>query len=411
MRRLCSDNLKRGILGLILFLSLLLPVWNAEALTANSLGLDFVDIQALDASIILDIRYATPNNFTGQVLYPSARCLLRESVAYRLLQAQRNLRVQGLGLKLFDCYRPIEVQKKMWAIFPDANYVANPATGGSRHNRGTAVDVGLVNASGTELRMPSAFDEFSERSHLDYLAAEPEAIKNRQILQDAMRRAGFTPVQTEWWHFDDPGWTNYAPANMDPRLVPAGALQVLAVLEPKTGSVDSVLVGFEKKQTGWQRVIGPVPVTVGRSGIAEFEQKREGDGKTPRGSFPLKLVFGYADSEDTRMPYRQATEQDVWIDDPSSPLYNQWVKGIPATESHERMKREDSLYRLGIVIGYNMEPIRAGYGSAIFMHIWQGPGKSTAGCVAMAEEELRKITAWLDPEKVPQIILGVPGVN
>ena len=131
----------------------------AEAVSTEQLGLGLADVGRLDPSIIQDIKYATADNFTGQVLYPSARCLLRDPVAWRLLRVHRNLRSQGLGLKVFDCYRPIEVQRKMWSIYPDADYVANPVSG-SRHNRGASVDVGLVDASGRELPMPSRFDEF-----------------------------------------------------------------------------------------------------------------------------------------------------------------------------------------------------------------------------------------------------------
>jgi L,D-peptidoglycan transpeptidase YkuD (ErfK/YbiS/YcfS/YnhG family) len=173
--------------------------------------------------------------------------------------------------------------------------------------------------------------------------------------------------------------------------------------------VDSLLRGYEKTPSGWRQVWGPIPVTLGRAGIAAFDQKREGDGMTPRGVFGLGLVFGHAETVDSRMPYRQATPEDAWIDDPASPRYNQWVKGIPAAESHEKMRRADQLYRLGIVVGYNTEPIVAGLGSAIFVHIWKGPGQSTAGCIAMAEPELQKIVAWLDPAMSPQIILGTAG--
>ena len=130
---------------------------------------------------------------------------------------------------------------------------------------------------------------------------------------------------------------------------------------------------------------------------------------TPRGVFALGPVFGYASSAVTKMPYRQATEQDAWIDDTASPRYNQWVRGIPATESHEKMRRTDDLYKLGIVIGYNTAPIVPGFGSAIFMHIWKGPGKPTAGCIAMSAPDIEKIIAWLDPAKKPQIIIGFQG--
>jgi len=402
-----KNNLMLIFLGVLLLM--LSPAIAAEAALVENLGLGMMDVAVLDPSIVHDIKYATPDNFTGKILYTSSRCLLREPVAFRLLQAQRLLRSQGFGLKVFDCYRPVEVQKKMWIAFPDSNYVANPATGGSRHNRAASVDVGLVDPTGRELTMPSDFDEFSDRSHLDYLAASGEALRNRQILQDAMQQAGFTPMMTEWWHFDSTDWRDHSPADVDVRLVPHGSGQILAVQEPKQGSVESILWGFEKAATGWRQVWGPIPVTIGRAGIAGFGKKREGDGMTPRGVYNLGLVFGYPEKVDSRMPYRQATFQDAWIDEQTSPRYNQWVKGIPTNESHEKMRREDHLYRLGVVINYNTDPVVAGHGSAIFIHIWKEPGNPTAGCVAMAETELQKIVAWLDPAKSPQIILGFPG--
>ena len=135
------------------------------------------------------------------------------------------------------------------------------------------------------------------------------------------------------------------------------------------------------------------------------------EGCQARGVFPLKLVFGYAETVNTRMPYRQATAEDAWIDESSSPRYNQWVRGIPAKESHEKMRRDDHLYRLGVVVGYNTDPVVAGLGSAIFLHIWKGPGQPTAGCVAMAESDMERIVAWLDPAKMPQIILGHAGAR
>ena len=397
--------LKKFLFGLLL--TLLLPV-GVHAVSLEGLGLGLVDVGTLDPSIVQDIKYATTNNFTGQVLYPSARCLLREPVAARLLQVQSQLKTQGLGLKVFDCYRPVTVQKKMWTVFPDDNYVANPVSG-SRHNRGASVDVGLVDATGRELPMPSVFDEFSERSHLGFMSASTEQLQHRQILQTAMRQAGFLPVTTEWWHFDAPDWRSYGLADADVRLVPSGATQILAVSQPRTGTVSAELWGLEKTDRGWETLMGPIAVVVGRNGIAGFDQKREGDGMTPRGVYSLGPVFGYAASAGTRMPYRQATEQDAWVDDTASPRYNQWVKGIPAKESHEKMRRSDGLYRLGIVVGYNTAPVVQGLGSAIFLHIWRGPGQPTAGCVAMEAADLEKIVAWLDPAKAPQIILGYQG--
>jgi len=168
----------------------------------------FVDVRTLDPTIQLDVRYATANNFTGKVVYPCAQCLLIADVADRLARVNRSLRDAGLGLVVFDCYRPLSVQRKFWAVMPDERYVADPAKG-SRHNRGAAVDVGLVDRDGRQLPMPSGYDDFSEKAHRDYMGASDEALRNRSILEDAMKKEGFIPLPTEWWHFDAPGWERY----------------------------------------------------------------------------------------------------------------------------------------------------------------------------------------------------------
>lgn len=168
-----------------------------------------VDIHSVDPTILVDIRYATPDNFMKRVLYPANRCLLRESVARRLARVQQDLRAEGLGLKIYDGYRPLSVQKLMWEVMPDERYVANPAKG-SRHNRGAAVDVTLVDASGAELEMPSGYDEFSDRAHHDYAGGSAAARMNRQRLRQAMEKHGFTALETEWWHYDAPGARQYA---------------------------------------------------------------------------------------------------------------------------------------------------------------------------------------------------------
>ena len=160
-----------------------------------------VDIQKINPHIRLDIRYATPNNFTHETLYPEARCLLLREVAEKISRVQESLEKRGLGLKIFDGYRPLSVQRKLWAKFPVEGYVANPAKG-SNHNRGAAVDLTLVDAGGKELPMPSAYDEFSERSHRDYAGGTAEQRKNRKMLEDEMSKEGFHGLSTEWWHFD-----------------------------------------------------------------------------------------------------------------------------------------------------------------------------------------------------------------
>ncbi len=151
--------------------------------------------------IVLDIRYATTNNFTGQKLYPVARCCLRREAAENLKDVQQELRGMGLGLKVFDGYRPLSVQKKMWAIYPNPGYVADPAKG-SRHNRGGAVDLTLVRLDGTELPMPTPFDDFTEKAHRNYLDLPADVIKNRDLLEQVMQKHHFRGLSTEWWHFD-----------------------------------------------------------------------------------------------------------------------------------------------------------------------------------------------------------------
>ena len=145
---------------------------------------------------------------TKEVLYPEARCLIRKEVAEKLARVQKALQIQNLSLKFFDAYRPLSVQKKMWAIYPVEGYVANPAKV-SNHNRGAAVDVTLVDADGNELAMPSAYDEFTERAHRNYAGGTDIERKNRQILQDAMEKEGFVGLKTEWWHFDDKDAKSY----------------------------------------------------------------------------------------------------------------------------------------------------------------------------------------------------------
>lgn len=167
-----------------------------------------IDVQAVCPSVRVDVRYATADNFMKEPLYPSAICLLRREVAEKIARVQKELEKEGLGLKIFDGYRPLSVQKKMWARFPVEGYVANPAKG-SNHNRGAAVDVTLVDAQGHELPMPSAYDEFSERAHRDYSGGDAQARKNRGLLEKAMLTEGFIGLATEWWHFDDADAKNY----------------------------------------------------------------------------------------------------------------------------------------------------------------------------------------------------------
>ncbi|MDD2707293.1 MAG: M15 family metallopeptidase [Verrucomicrobiae bacterium] len=181
---------------------------------------EFVDMARMDPSIRLDLRYATTNNFTGKKVYPMARCLLRRPVAERLSEVQRELKAKGLGLKIWDAYRPISVQVIFWKIMPDERYVLQPVfengkpVKGSKHNRGAAVDVTLVDARGREVEMPTLFDDFSERAGRDFQGNSPVARRNMKLLEEAMVRHGFVGYPTEWWHFDIEDWERYPLADV-----------------------------------------------------------------------------------------------------------------------------------------------------------------------------------------------------
>ncbi len=165
------------------------------------------------------------------------------------------------------------------------------------------------------------------------------------------------------------------------------------------------LHALERNNGVWHLVFPTFTGSIGGMGFAATDNKREGDGKSPSGIFPLGIAFGYDPSVATKMPYRQATDDDFWVDDVHSEDYNKWVKGKPNAASWEKMKRDDDQYKYGLVIEYNMHPIIKGKGSAIFLHVWKGGG-STVGCVSMSEEMVLKILGWLDPAKKPLIIMG-----
>ncbi len=168
-----------------------------------------VDLEKEIPGIMLDIRYATDNNFTAEVIYSTPAAFTRKEVAEALKKVQQELNAQGLGLKIFDAYRPYSATLKFYEVYPDTMFVAAPWYG-SRHNRGCAVDVSLVELeSGQELEMPTPFDDFSEKAHTDYADLPEKIIQNRQLLIDIMTKNGFSIYPYEWWHYDFEGWENY----------------------------------------------------------------------------------------------------------------------------------------------------------------------------------------------------------
>lgn len=175
---------------------------------------DLIDVAAVIPDAVLDLRYATADNFLGMKVYPVARCKLRRAVAARLARAARALRSQGRRLLLWDCYRPSSIQQLMWDRVPDPRYVADPRYG-SKHGRGAAVDVALADKTGAPVALPTKFDDFTEAAHRDRaLAADAgDSAAEARRLERAMVGAGWKPLATEWWHFDAPDSANYPLSN------------------------------------------------------------------------------------------------------------------------------------------------------------------------------------------------------
>lgn len=162
--------------------------------------LQWVDVRTLDSSILIDVRYASTNNFMKQKIYDCGRCFLRPEVARAVVAAQRNLKSKNLGIKLFDCYRPKSMQQKLWNMKPDARYVTPPSKG-SMHSRGSAIDLTLVNEKGEELDMGTPYDFFGKEAHQTNTNLPKDVLNNRRILRETLAKHGFRHIRTEWWHY------------------------------------------------------------------------------------------------------------------------------------------------------------------------------------------------------------------
>lgn len=212
-------NTRRSLAVLILLaiLSSLLPAQQGPPKETGTFRQpDLVELIKLDPTIRLDIRYATKNNFLGRAVYKEARAFLQRPAAEALVRVSAALRREGYGLMVFDGYRPWAVTKTFWDATPadKKEFVADPSLG-SRHNRGCAVDLTLYDLkTGEEVKMPSAYDEMTERSHINYQCSTPEARRLRDLLRAAMETEGFNVYEPEWWHYDYKDWREYPILNI-----------------------------------------------------------------------------------------------------------------------------------------------------------------------------------------------------
>lgn len=178
---------------------------------------DLVELIQMDPSLRLDIRYARADNFIGRALYAQARAFLQRPAAEALVKVHQSLASEGLGLLIFDAYRPWRVTRIFWEETPPSQrgFVADPRRG-SRHNRGCAVDLTLCDReTGDPLPMPSDFDEMTEGSHITYPGGTAQERAHRARLQEAMNRQGFTVFAPEWWHYDYAEWDHYPVLNLE----------------------------------------------------------------------------------------------------------------------------------------------------------------------------------------------------
>lgn len=180
--------------------------------------------------------------------------------------------------------------------------------------------------------------------------------------------------------------------------------QVIWVQPTTTPTSTAQLWTYDGHQ--WMKRGSQFAVVVGHNGTTPALNKFEGDGKTPEGLYPLVELFGRGPRSGLKMTYNMIDSNDKWVDDQTSPNYNQWVRGDTAAKSFENLLRADTDYDLFAVIGYNMKPIVPGKGSAIFMHIWTTPDKGTSGCVAMDPKQLGRVIDWLDTKSEPSILIG-----
>ncbi len=207
---------------LCLIIAALLPALSSRA----QVSIPLVDIRTVDPTIVVDLRYATPNNFVHRIIYaPGTPALIRPEVAARLVTAQRFLRRHDYNLKIWDAYRPRSAQVQLWQASPKNDYVANPDAGaGSLHSWGLAVDATLADRFGQSVKMPTEFDDFTPAAMWRYTGTN-DLIRHHLItLQIAMREAGFYGLRSEWWHFTVQDWQELLPPEEAKRAAQAFGL-------------------------------------------------------------------------------------------------------------------------------------------------------------------------------------------
>lgn len=192
--------------------------------------------------------------------------------------------------------------------------------------------------------------------------------------------------------------------------LPSQCRQLILVYNDTAPRVSCIFRRYEKQGESWREVAPAIPANAGRNGIAPYGGKREGDGRSPSGVYPLGTAFGYRRDLDIAWPFLVVGKDHCWISDPQHPDYNRMTDRIPSTDDFEYLRREDDAYKYAVVVEYNTHPVEKYRGSAIFFHIEKGFDQGSAGCITVAEASIVEVLRWLDPERMPCMLIGtLPG--
>ncbi len=399
----------------------------AAAVQIGTKKTDLVLVTDYSGDFAMDMKYATCDNFVGKAMYPSPTCVLTKGTLDKLIKANNLVKKQGYAIKIWDAYRPLSVQKIMWEATPNKNYVANPYRSGSKHNRGAAVDVTLVDKSGKEVKMPTEFDNFTVKASPNYKGMTAEQRKNLNILSNAMTSSGFKPISTEWWHFEDTDYSKYKIQDLSLsrfdrtnhvltdkaisklNFLNNSSTSQLIVVTSAVGNTSNVIINtYEKNISGWVNIHNNITGYIGMKGFTD--NKKEGDKKTPAGAYNIGTCFSKTSNVATGLEFYKYDSKDVWVDDPKSSYYNTYQREPSngrwnSAENFSKMK--NGVYDVFFNLEYNNQKISY-KGSAIFFHI-VNPNmqiKYTNGCVATDRKNLLSIVKWLNKNKSPMILMG-----
>jgi D-alanyl-D-alanine dipeptidase len=364
---------------------------------------DFVRLKDYIPNLVVDLRYATANNFTGERIYDFSEAYLRCGTVKKLVKVQEKLNSMGYGLKIWDAYRPYEAQVRLWEVYPNAVYVANPAKGVAGHNTGLTMDITLVDLNGDEVHMPTEFDSFSTLADRDYSDCDDEAAANAQLLEDVMKEYGFTGYKGEWWDFTDndsyggdddfvppfdENLTGELPYDYVSKLNVASDAGQLIIVEAAEGETTGELSMHVKDADGVWRELFSTQALVAKYGIGTAS---EGEMITPKGIYSFTTAFGIKSNPGTRYTYTKVDDSYYWVDDSDSEYYNKFVTTNEtgfAWNSAEHIIDNAPMYNYVLALDYNSDcvPMK---GSAIFLHV--ASGDYTAGCIAISEDMMIKV--------------------